>query len=83
MKDGIGNNIDKGNYLYWKSKDMIVKVVDVVEPTLEGNTAPPSLVIMMQIPIMGVERGKEPMLGEFLRTVDPLAEQMIDKMIKQ
>lgn len=74
MRDAIGNSIAKGNLLYWKPKDVVVQVLDVVEPVVEGNSAPPVLVIMLQIPISGVERGREAFIGDFLRVPDPASE---------
>jgi hypothetical protein len=83
MTDVLGNKIARGNILYWKSKDIAVSVLDVVEPALEGNTQMPMLVIMIQVPIAGAERGKPIQLADFMRLVDPRSEGIIEGALRQ
>ena len=57
MQDMIGNRIAKGQYLYWKSKEMMVRVLEVAEPSVVGNDSLPVLTVIMQIPVMGAKPG--------------------------
>lgn len=82
MRDMLGNKLEKGAMLYWTAKEIMVHVVDVSEPTLEGNDTPPTLTIAMQIPVMGVQKGKEVQLGEFLMPVNPKSETLLDRLEK-
>lgn len=79
MRDALGNKIEKGAMLYWTKKEMMVHVVDITEPTLEGNDTPPTLTVAMQIPVMGVARGKEAQLGEFFMPVSPKSDSLLDR----
>lgn len=78
MQDMIGNRIAKGQYLYWKSKEMMVRVLEVAEPSVVGNDTLPVLTVIMQIPVMGVKPGQPAVLSDFMRVVDPAAESRMD-----
>ena len=78
MLDAIGNKIVKGQYLYWKGKDVIVRVVDINEATVFGSDTMPTLTVIAQIPVGGTVPGKETMVADFIRVVDPTSEARLD-----
>lgn len=88
MRDAIGNRLTKGNVVLWKSKDLMMQVVDVIEPKVEvigQPKQPPALVLQILIPV-NVEPGRrsqmdDVMLGDFLRVVDPQAEAALESVI--
>jgi hypothetical protein len=74
MMDAIGNKVVKGNLVYWKSKGIVVQVVEIIEPAIDGNPAPSIVVVMGQIAVTDVPRGQEPRIDDLIRTVDPSSE---------
>jgi hypothetical protein len=85
MRDMIGNKLEPGHFIYWKSKDMIVQIAAVNEPriAIEGRgaqQAPPTLAVQLLIPIMNLKPHEEPVLGDFVRVVDPKSEQALEKV---
>jgi hypothetical protein len=87
MRDLIGNIITEGNMLQWMIRSdlraVICKVIAVTDGGLaipgEGNAVtPPMLVVALQIPVDGAQRGREPQVGDFIRVVDPSSEQLLE-----
>lgn len=90
MRDSIGNRIEPGSLLLWHldaealKRGLVCTAVSVQEPQLvDGNgdtLATPVLVV--QIPIhIKAPRDKEATLSEFLRIVNPQAEQAIENLM--
>lgn len=75
LRDAIGNTIKKGDTLYWKSKDLFVKVADVFQP--EPHVAG-GLMVVMALPLEG-KADQTIQVPEFVRTVDPQSEQLLEK----
>lgn len=78
MTDGLGNRITKGQYLYWKGKDLLVRVVEINEAVVIGNETMPMLTVVVQIPVGGAVAGREAVVTELLRIVDPAQESLLD-----
>lgn len=78
MLDGLGNRICKGQYLYWKGKDVLVRVVEVSEATVIGGDTMPMLTVIAQVPVGGAITGKEVFVADMLRVVDPTQEARLD-----
>src|SRR5208283_3221146 len=76
--DGIGNNIHNGSTLYWKSKDLFVKLDKVIDP--EGKI-PGGLLLILALPING--KGETIQIPDFIRTVDPQAEATVEALAKE
>lgn len=74
LRDAIGNTIKKGDTLYWKSKDLFVKVTDVFQPEPK---APGGLMVVMALPLEG-KSGENVQLPEFVRTVNPQSEAVLE-----
>jgi hypothetical protein len=74
--DAIGNEILPDHTLYWKAKDLYVKVAQVIQPDSD-NHIPGGLMIVIALPIKG---DSDTQISEFIRTIDPTSEQLVHKM---
>jgi hypothetical protein len=76
--DAIGNEIHKGSTLYWKAKDLFVKVADVIQPEgVEGRKVAGGLMLVMAIPLDN--NSKDVQVPEFVCTVDPQSQEVLAK----
>lgn len=88
MKDAIGNKVNKGDMIAWAIPEGLRQVIAVVGQVSDGGlsmgstkeVSQPSVTIVIDIPITGVEPGREPQLHEFMRVVDPRQEAIIKGM---
>jgi len=89
MRDGLGNKIEEGSLLFWMSMKLSCRVrkVDDSGLTLVGKDgpqqAPPSITLEITLPIKtdGMPRGAEPQLADFLRVVDPAAQNFLERAL--
>jgi hypothetical protein len=77
MKDLLGNTITEGGFAYWKSKELLVQVLKIIE---ENN--PPVLVLAVQVPIQGTPRDQEVIVGDLLCVINPDSERALEKMLE-
>ena len=89
VRDSIGNKIVVGQFLYWKPTGMIVRVTKVSDGGLSMGVSkqltPASLTVEIEFPIE-MEKGAksdEPVLGNFIRIVDPRAEELLASAMTQ
>ena len=93
MRNSQGGKIVPGNLLLWcigeetlksMGRRMIVKVVDVIEPVIEGNSAPPTLVLSFSMPIdtSSLRPGTEVRLDDFFGLTNPNEEKALDNLLK-
>jgi hypothetical protein len=92
MRDAINNAIKEGDLLTWDLSTMmkqggssiIVRAQRVHDGGLSlaatGDTTPPVLTVLIDIPISGVKPGSEAHLSDFLCVRDPRSEQLLDKL---
>ena len=87
MRDMLGNRLEAGNVVYWKEKDIIVQVLDVIEPKLTVPGQPPQQPAILLKFAIGVNPSREAgpvedvMIPTLLRVVDPTAEALLDKAL--
>ena len=89
MRDMLGNTIAEGNLLWWKQLGVVVKVLRVTDGGLslvdKGDTRPSPAVLTVElsfpVDVSKLPPGAEAQLGEFIRTVDPKQEAMLDQAL--
>lgn len=77
MKDLLGNTITEGGFAWWKSKELLVRVVAIHE-----DNFPPVIVLAVQVPINGTPREQEVMVGDLLCVINPDSEAVLQKMME-
>ena len=88
MKDMLGNTIKEGDLLAWSlpkgMENIIVRAQRIHDGGLSmgetGQTTPPVLSVLIDIPISDVRKGDEARLADFVCVRDPRSEQMLDKI---
>lgn len=87
MRDSLGNKLSAGQYVYWKSKDLVMQVVNVIEPKIEvmgQPKQPPAVVLQLVIPVnLDRQAGRMEDIGlaDFMRVVDPASETALESIL--
>jgi len=76
MKDCLGNKLTDGCFAWWKSKELLVRVIQVME---EHN--PPILVLAVNVPVEGVPHNMEVIVGDLLCVINPDSEVIVERMM--
>ena len=93
MRNAQGGKIVKGNWLLWIIREEVLKqmggrllcrVAEIVEPIIEGDNRPPSLVLTFSIPLdtRQLARGQEASLQDFYGLTNPGEEQALENFLK-
>ena len=71
--DLIGNEIHKGDILYFQSLKAIVRVLNVEEPGIINPDQPGCITLEFKVPFRLEKNEKDVRFGDFLLTKDPVA----------
>ena len=81
MKDIVGNNLEKGNLVYWLKGEVIAHVLDVDEPRIEtGGEQPSFITVAIRFPVFRQKGESTPILGGFLRVIDPSQQDAVERV---
>lgn len=84
MRDLIGNRLTEGNLLFWTRTGNLCKITKLIEgglTTVKGDLTEPSVTIEITIVLdmAKAPRGTEPMVAEFLKVVDPMQQEILER----
>lgn len=84
MRDLLGNKIESGSLLWWISKSIPMKVARIETGGIAdtaGDVSPDRLVLEISCPVPQTTKGAETQLSDFLCTLNPDAERIIEGML--
>jgi hypothetical protein len=86
MKDLLGNTIAEGSLVWWLSKQIPMKVTKITTGgiSIGREVTPPKITLEITIPVdvKLVQSGEEPQFTDFLCTMNPDAEKLIEGMLE-
>ena len=84
MRDLLGNIISEGSLVWWISKQLPMRVVRIEGGGVIVNQhpSPTHITLEISIPVRHNEDGSETQFTDFLCTMNPDAERILDKMLE-
>jgi len=86
MKDLLGNTIAEGSLVWWLSKQIPMKVTKITTGgiSIGREVTPPKITLEITIPVdtQRIQPGEEPQFTDFLCTMNPDAEKLIEGMLE-
>jgi hypothetical protein len=87
MRDLIGNTISEGSLVWWLSKQLPLKVTKINTGGLSiagrgKEVTPARITLEIEIPVQQLANGEEPQFTDFLCTMNPDAEKLIEGMLE-
>lgn len=87
MRDLIGNQIKEGSLVWWLSKQLPMRVSKLNPGGLSiagkgKEVTPARITLEIEIPVQQLADGSEPQFTDFLCTMNPDAEKIIEGMLE-
>jgi hypothetical protein len=79
--DLIGNEISKGDILYFQSLKAIVRVLSIDTPGVIDPNQPGCIILEFKVPFRLEKGEKDVRFGDFLITKDPVAQSSVESQI--
>ena len=88
MRDLIGNQLREGSIVWWISKQLPLKVrsIDAGGLSIDGHgrdVTPARITLEITIPVQPMQDGSETQFTDFLCTMNPDVEQLIEGLMGQ
>lgn len=87
MRDLMGNAIKEGSLVWWISKQLPLKVTRITAGGLSlgrgKETTPARITFEIEVPVQAMPNGEEPQFADFLCTMNPDAERIIEGMMER
>ena len=86
IKDLLGNSISEGSLVWWLSKALPLRVTKITPGGLSladrGETTLARITLEISLPVQPLPGGEEPQFTDFLCTMNPDAERIIEGMMQ-